>query len=126
MHELSVAQRLVGVVQEELAGQQVRVTVVNLRLGPLSGVVAEALLFCFDIATADTILQGAKLEIEEVAPVVYCPECKQERELPSIQMQRCPVCHTPTPQVVRGRELEIVSLEVVDGTEDRPGPPAGA
>ena len=118
MHELSVAQRLVELVAEEIGGQGVaRVTAVHLRLGPLSSVVADALLFAFDAATSGTLLEGAKLQIEEVEPAVFCPKCKKERPLPSVQRLRCPVCHTPTPQVVRGRELEVTAVEVVDATE---------
>ena len=75
MHELSVAQRLVELVCEEVRAERAcRVTVVHLRLGPLSGVVAEALLFAFDSATAGTRLDGAKLAIEPVEPAVSCPQ----------------------------------------------------
>jgi hydrogenase nickel incorporation protein HypA/HybF len=115
MHELSVAQRLVELVSDELAGEpSLRVRSVRLRLGPLSGVVAEALLFAYDAATAGTALEGSTLEIERVTPAAFCPKCRKERELSNIQRLRCPVCHTPTPEVVRGRELEVLSVEVSD------------
>ena len=119
MHELSVAQRLVELVSDELAGEpSLRVRSVRLRLGPLSGVVAQALLFAFDAATSGTALEGSTLEIEQVTPAVFCPKCRKERELSNIQCVRCPVCHTPTPEVVRGRELEVLSVEVSDPSEE--------
>jgi len=115
VHELSVAQRLVELVCEELRSEgDCRVTAVHLRLGPLSGVVAEALLFAFDSATAGTPLNGAKLEIEPVDPAVYCPGCGQEQPLASVQRIACKVCGTVTPHVVRGREMEVTHVEVVD------------
>jgi hydrogenase nickel incorporation protein HypA/HybF len=46
--------------------------------------------------------------------VVRCPRCEQDRVLPSTQSFRCPACGTPTPEIVRGRELELVALEVTD------------
>jgi len=44
--------------------------------------------------------------------VAYCPACAAERALPSVQELCCPVCGSPTPQIVRGRELEVVALEI--------------
>jgi hydrogenase nickel incorporation protein HypA/HybF len=129
MHELSVAQQLVELVSETLADQApLRVRSVRLRLGPLSGVVAEALLFAYDAATAGTALQGSTLEIEPVAAAVFCPECRAERELVGVRLLRCPLCHTPTPHVVRGRELEVLSVEVSepDGEPDTARGPADA
>ena len=96
----------------------------HLRLGPLSGVVREALLFSFDLAAEGTPIEGARLEIEEVPVVVFCPACGEERPLPGIQSFQCPVCGTPTPDVVRGRELELATMEVSahgGGKRCRPG-----
>ena len=127
MHELSVAQRLVELVSAEL-GEDVapKVRSVRLRLGPLSGVVAQALLFAYDAATEGTALQGSVLEIEEVTPAVFCAKCGKERELASVQRLRCPVCRSPAPEVVRGRELEVLSVEVFDGADESARESAGA
>ena len=113
MHELSIAVSLVEAACEkaaELGG--VRVETLNVRLGALSGVVREALEFSFDLAAEGTAIAGARLVIEEVPVTVRCPRCAVERQLASIQHFHCPVCGTPTPEVVAGRELELASLEV--------------
>jgi len=115
MHELSIAYSLVATAEE--AALQVganQVDVVHLRLGQLSGVVKDALLFGYDIATEGTILAGSTLQIEEVPVVVYCAECDAERQLPNIQYFRCPTCGTPTGDIRQGKELELVSLEIAD------------
>jgi hydrogenase nickel incorporation protein HypA/HybF len=115
MHELSVAQRLVELLEAELgASGPVKVNSVLLRVGPLSGVVPQAMLFAYDAAVEGTMLAGSKLQIEEVAPAIFCKTCDVERPLGSIQKMRCPVCKTPSADVIRGRELEVVSVEVVD------------
>lgn len=115
MHELSIALSLIEAATEkaeELGA--VRVEALHLKLGALSGVVREALLFSFDLAAAGTPIEGARLEIEEIPVSVFCQNCKTEQQLPGIQLFRCPVCDTPTPDVVRGRELELSALEVTD------------
>ena len=121
MHELSIALSLVEAACEKAAELgDVRVEALHLRLGPLSGVVRDALLFSFDLATAGTAIEGARLEIEDVPVIVFCPGCGEERPLPSIQSFRCPVCGTLAPEVIQGRDLELAALEVTENaTADR-------
>jgi len=112
MHELSIAVSLIDMAAEEAERLGVRVEALHVRLGPLSGVVSDALLFSFDLAAEGTAIEGARLEIEDVPVVVFCPACNEERQLPGIQSFQCPVCGTPTPDVIRGRELELATMEV--------------
>ena len=113
MHELSIAVALVEMACEKAAELgDVRVEALRLRLGPLAGVVREALVFSFDLAAEGTAIAGARLDIEDVPLTVLCPRCAEERRLPSAQHLHCPVCDEPTPKVVRGRELELAALEV--------------
>lgn len=90
----------------------VQVNAVHLKLGPLSGVVKEALLFSYEVACAGTSLEGSQLVIEDVPVVVYCPQCQAETTPASLQRFCCSVCDTPTPQVIRGKDLEVVALEI--------------
>jgi hydrogenase nickel incorporation protein HypA/HybF len=112
MHELSVALSLVALAQEEAERLGRRVRAVHLRVGALSGVAGEALLASYEIACADTPLEGSRLVIERVPVVVFCPRCRAERALDSIQWLCCGECGTPAPEVRRGKELELVALEV--------------
>ena len=118
MHELSIAHSLVEIADAAArdAGAN-QVTTVHLRLGVLSGVVKEALLFSFEIAAQGTRLAGATLAIEAVPLVVFCPQCQAEVTLPTVQRFRCPQCDTPTDTIIQGKELELVSIELV---EDEP------
>ena len=113
MHELSIAMSMIEMAAEEAARHGgAQVNAILLRLGPLSGVVKEALLFSYDVACEGTPLEGSRLVVEEAPVVVYCPTCEEERALASVQRFCCSVCETPTPQVLRGRELEVVALEI--------------
>lgn len=122
MHELSVAQHLVEVVTEALGDAPPHVVAVQVSVGPLSGVVPQALRFAWEPATSGTLLHGSSLDVEEVRATVYCTRCGTERELQDVTCVRCPVCSTPTPRVIRGRELEVTSVTVVEPNPVATGP----
>lgn len=115
MHELSIAYNLVKAAEDAARDAGVtQVSVVHLRLGALSGVVKDALLFSYDIATEGTLLAGSQLAIEDVPVVVFCPICNAEKTLESVQRFRCPTCDTLTGDIRQGKELELISLECDD------------
>ncbi len=89
-----------------------QISAIHLKLGQLSGVVKDALLFSYDAACAGTLLEGSRLVIEEIPVVIYCTACKAERTLASVQRFCCPVCDTPASQIVQGKELEVAALEI--------------
>jgi hydrogenase nickel incorporation protein HypA/HybF len=89
-----------------------RVDVLYLKLGALSGVVKDALLFSWEIACRGTPVEGARLEIEEVPVVAYCAGCRADRTLSSINHFFCPACNAPTPEIRQGKELEVTALEI--------------
>ncbi|MEW4568991.1 hydrogenase maturation nickel metallochaperone HypA [Tautonia sp. JC769] len=115
MHELSIANALVHQVTEALAGSApCRVTRVRLRIGVLAGVAAEALTFCFEVVTRATPLEGAALEIESIPIAIRCEPCGRIVDLAEAPPFRCPHCDHPSAAVVRGKELELESIEVED------------
>src|SRR5215468_6371369 len=114
MHELSIAMSIIeGAAEEALRHGAVKVEAVHLKLGPLSGVARDALLFSYELACEGTALEGSRLIIEDVPATVFCQSCEVERALTSIQSMRCPVCDTPATQISHGREIELVALEFV-------------
>jgi hydrogenase nickel incorporation protein HypA/HybF len=112
MHELSIAMGIVEAAIDEARQRDVQVNAVHLRLGALSGVVKDALLFSYEVACQGTPLEGSRLVIEEVAVAVFCPQCKKKRVLESMQLFICPECASPTGEVLQGKELEVYALEV--------------
>ncbi len=117
MHELSIAMGIVDAALDESQRRGVRVSAVHLRLGALSGVVKDALVFSYEVSCQDTPLQGTRLIIEDIPVVVFCPKCRQERTLSSLQSFVCPECGEPTMDVRRGKELEVFALEVEEEEE---------
>lgn len=61
MHELSLMEDLVALVESEVG--RARVHVVRLEVGQRAGASPHALRFCFDICVCGTALEGAALEI---------------------------------------------------------------
>jgi len=112
MHELSIAIGIVEAAMDEAKARNVQVNAVHLRLGVLSGVVKDALLFSYEVACQDTPLEGSRLLIEEVPVTVFCRGCKEKRVLESVQSFTCPECGLPTRDVLQGKELEVFALEV--------------
>ncbi|MBV8630404.1 MAG: hydrogenase maturation nickel metallochaperone HypA [Silvibacterium sp.] len=114
MHELSIAMSIVDLALDEARERRVTIDAVYLDLGPLSGVVADALRFSWEIACQDTALQGSRLLIREIPVEIHCSTCNANRTLDSVQWLCCPVCGTPALEVIHGKELAIIALEVRD------------
>jgi hydrogenase nickel incorporation protein HypA/HybF len=108
VHELAIAESVVETVAERLPGATV--TCVHLEIGALSGVVADSIRFCFDLATEGTGLAGARLEITEPPARCRCRACDAEFQ-PDSPVVLCP-CGSPDVAVLAGEELKIVSVQV--------------
>ena len=113
MHELSIALSIIDLAEEQ--AQQLgagRVLAVHLKLGPLSGVVKDALLASYEMAVEQSSIAGSKLVIVETDLRAYCPTCATERAVISPVEICCSECGTPTPRITSGRELEVVAMEI--------------
>lgn len=108
MHELSIAESIVENVLENTGDRDVRV--VRVRIGRLTAVVPDALLFCFDLATAGTTLEGARLEILETDARLHCRSCGADST--SADLFLLCACGSADVEVLAGRELQVSSVEV--------------
>ena len=109
MHELAIAESVVASVLERTGERHV--TTVRLRVGRLSGVVPDALSFCFELATTGTALEGADLQIDAPNGQAHCRQCGQDFTLDDLILL-CE-CGSADVEVVAGRELQVTSVEVV-------------
>ena len=113
MHELSIALSLVEGAEEHARrlGES-RVVALHVKVGPLSGVVPDALLLAYGVASEGTMLEGSRLAIEQTAVMIHCSHCNRETAPESLQSMSCSECGHPPSRVVQGQELELVALEV--------------
>ncbi len=112
MHELSIALGIIDI-GEEVAEREgsTSVVAVHLKLGPLAGVVKDALVSAFELAREGSILHASSLVIEDVPIAAWCARCDCETIVESLQNLCCQQCGAPTPDIVSGRELEVVAME---------------
>lgn len=115
MHEMGIAMQIIEIasssIPEELAGTPIKH--VNLRIGKLSAVVPSSLSFCFEIASKDTPLEGAKLKVEEVPVEAMCNECNNKFTIENTEFS-CPKCKSGDLEILAGRELDIASIEIAE------------
>jgi hydrogenase nickel incorporation protein HypA/HybF len=114
MHEMGIAQELVKIALDAIPRdmENPEVETIYLKIGKLAAVVDHSLRFCFEIITKDTALENAKLEIEIVPVRARCKSCEHEWEVTGPVFQ-CPSCKEGEVEVLSGRELEIVSIELI-------------
>ena len=111
MHELSIVLSMIEQIEEESTKHPGKVRSVQVKIGVLSGVDTEALRFAWEIAREGTDLAGAELQIESIPLLVRCPACG-DTHTPEAWSILCPRCITPEQDILAGRELELVSLEI--------------
>ena len=119
MHEMGIAMEIIEIAEASIpAGMDaVQVESVNLRIGKLSAIVPESLTFCFGVAIKETRLEGAKLNIEQVPVVAMCKDCNNRWTIDQPAFT-CPKCKSSSIELISGKELDIVSIEIMD--EDQP------
>lgn len=112
MHELSIAESILNHVQREMTARQISVIdKIGLRLGALSGVMPDALQFCFQAIVAGTSLEKTELVIENLQIMGKCESCSHEFPIENFFFS-CPACRSVQIQVLQGYELEIAYLEI--------------
>lgn len=108
MHELAITEGVVEAVTARLP--DAKITCVRLEIGALSGVVADSVRFCFDLATEGTNLDGARLEISESPALCRCRTCGSDFE-PDWPILLCP-CGSSDISMLSGADLKIISVQV--------------
>ena len=112
MHELSLAARIIDIAEEKVRELgSGRVTKVEIEVGTLSGVVRENLEFAMQMATKNTCLEKAEVEIIEIKARVRCTSCSEEFEMKQFY-DACPSCGANTPEILSGQELQVRSLYI--------------
>jgi len=110
MHELALTCSIVEMAEEAAEGRPVaRVTLV---IGRLSGVMTEAIRFCFSEVARGTVLDGAALDIIEPEGRARCNRCAAEFGTPDL-LTFCR-CGSFELTLLAGEELAIKSIELTE------------
>jgi hydrogenase nickel incorporation protein HypA/HybF len=108
MHELSITRNIVAIVDEAAAGR--RVCRVTLDIGRLSGVMDDAVRFCFPIVAEGTALAGATLDINLIDGRAKCSDCDAEFSANTL-FTPCP-CGSRETIRLAGEELLVKTMEL--------------
>ena len=108
MHELSISQGIVESVCDAVPDGQV--LTVTIEIGRLTGVVHDAVRFCFDECARGTRLEGARLDIVDIQGRGLCSSCQRELDMEEL-ITPCP-CGNLLLEILRGHELRVRSVEV--------------
>ena len=111
MHEMPIAAEIVqqaAAVAE--AHDATRVEAVEVTIGAMRLVVPEALQMAFAAMAQGTLIEGATLEIKEIAVEAVCNDCG-ERFAPDIDHSfMCPGCHKADVKIVAGDDIILASV----------------
>jgi hydrogenase nickel incorporation protein HypA/HybF len=108
MHELAITESVIEAITHRIG--DARVSRVLLEIGKLSGVVPDAVRFCFDIAADGTPLVGAVLDIIETPGRARCRECGARIEIDG-PIALCH-CGSANLEFIDGTELRIKEVEI--------------
>lgn len=112
MHELSIAQSIIQVVEKSLPSDfSDTVSTIHLSIGKLSGIELDALSFAFSIIRKDTHLHAAELHIEMVNGTAVCNKCLHEFECNEFG-KACPACNSYFTRIIGGKEMKVQRISV--------------
>jgi len=113
MHEMSIVQALIDQVGAEVeqSGHRGRVLALEVVVGRLSGVHADALRFGFELLSSGTVVEGAELRIAEPEACLRCQACGVLQPLSELVL-RCPSCDSDRVTIEGGQELLLQTIEL--------------
>ncbi len=111
MHEMALTQGIIEICEKYAEGK--KVSLVEVEIGELSGVVADAVRFCFEACCLGTLLENAMLEIVETAGIGCCLDCKTETRMKTI-FDPCSACGGYSISITAGEDMRVLSVEVED------------
>ncbi len=112
MHELSIAAQLLEAVEAHaLQRCAERVLVINLVVGERAGIVDDSLRFSFELLAAETLAEGAQINVRRTPMRFHCDGCDDDYT-PGFADFRCPHCNRTGHVIDNGSDLMIESIEI--------------
>ncbi|MEI6131326.1 MAG: hydrogenase maturation nickel metallochaperone HypA [Bacillota bacterium] len=114
MHEYSITKQIVKMADAEAqtAGGK-RILEIRIAAGELSTYVDESIQMYFDIISAGTLAQGAKLVFRRIPAEFFCGQCGENFIKPKSGFE-CPKCGNVGSRTENEAGFYIESLEVED------------
>jgi len=115
MHEMGIAMQIIEIAKSSIPenAKDKEIFAVNIQAGKLTAIIPDNLKFCFSIATKNTPLEGAILNITEIPVKAKCKKCKYEWTIKGPDFI-CKKCKNGDIDILSGQELDIISIELKD------------
>ena len=112
MHEFSVVQSLMGLIEENVRKNSAKsVSKVVVKIGKLSGIEPHLLKMAFDTFKEKTICENAELEMIIQDVVAKCEDCQNEFIVEDNRFV-CPRCKSFNLKIIDGEDMYLMSLEL--------------
>ena len=114
MHELTIAQNIITIVEEEIRKQSLAgsVTAIYFKAGRLNAIIPETLQFGFNaIKRESPRLSEAKLIVEEIPVRIRCEKCHSEKVIDE-PVFFCENCGSQQITMLSGQEMYIDNFEI--------------
>ncbi|ACC76250.1 MULTISPECIES: hydrogenase maturation nickel metallochaperone HypA/HybF [Paraburkholderia] len=112
MHEVSVAEGIRDVIEDEARRHQYRcVREIGLEVGQLANVDTRALRFALDVALRGSLANGSVVTIHEPPGHAWCMRCGDTVELRRRGVG-CPACGSYQLAVTDGDQMRIIGMVV--------------
>lgn len=112
MHELAVTKSIIGLLRDYCLQHKIaRLHEAVLVVGALTTYASDSLQFYYGLlAKEDALLQGSRLTVKRVEPLIHCSACGKDESIDDPLMFFCPSCSSSDVTVLSGREFMIKEI----------------
>ena len=112
MHEVGITRNIIEIAERHALRENAQsIASVTVDIGSLSGVVPDAVEFCFEACATGTMAEGARLIVRQIQGRGLCLECRNEFDLDTYTFA-CPECGGFSVERLCGEELRISEMEI--------------
>lgn len=112
MHELGLTQNIVDIALQHAEREKAqKILAITVEIGELSGVIAEAVEFAFDVCSKGTLAEGAHLEIRHIDGRGQCLDCNKQAKISTLT-HVCPNCGSLALETIAGQEMKFTEMEI--------------
>ena len=115
MHEISIAEDILDLIERRI-GDVRKLSEVELRIGPLSGVCVDSLLFCFGPVAARKGFGDPVLKVERPLVEILCESCRERYRVDDF-VDPCPFCGSWKREIVGGDELQLLGATLLEESD---------
>lgn len=110
MHEFSLAMEVVQLAEKEAVKNNAQVIKeIEIEVGYLSGVEADAFKSALELLQKDSMLSDAKIHMLQTPGKAYCGSCQTEFEMKQ-RTDSCPQCTIFPSKITGGEEFRVLSI----------------